>query len=105
MVNIGLCAVSRYWHRSLNPKKLIEVKFSHLSRNMTMQRHVKLYRLPDATKTEGLRQLKSSDIPAACKLLNEVMITATKLLDQMLSNEPLLFAYPKLRQLLSGCFL
>ena len=37
----------RYWHRSLNPKKLIEVKFSHLSRNMTMQRTMKLYRLPE----------------------------------------------------------
>ena len=26
---VGTC---RYWHRSINPKKLIEVKFSHLSR-------------------------------------------------------------------------
>ena len=56
----------------MNPKKLIEVKFSHLSRNMTMQRHVKLYRLPETTKTEGLRQLKPEDIPEACKLLNQV---------------------------------
>lgn len=39
----------RYWHRSLNPKKLVDVKFSHLSRNMTMQRTVKLYRLPDVS--------------------------------------------------------
>jgi len=39
--------VVRYWHRSLNPRKLVEVKFSHLSRNMTLQRTMKLYRLPD----------------------------------------------------------
>jgi len=39
----------RYWHRSLNPRKLIEVKFSHLSRNMTMQRTMKLYRLPEVS--------------------------------------------------------
>jgi len=65
---VGTC---RYWHRSLNPKKLIEVKFSHLSRNMTMQRHLKLYRLPDATKTEGLRKLKITDVPEACALLNK----------------------------------
>jgi glycylpeptide N-tetradecanoyltransferase len=64
--------LARYWHRSLNPKKLIEVKFSHLSRNMTMQRHLKLYKLPEETKTKGLRQLKASDIPEACKLLNKV---------------------------------
>ena len=47
VVQVATC---RYWHRSINPKKLIEVKFSHLSRNMTMQRHLKLYRLPDQTK-------------------------------------------------------
>ncbi|XP_072605548.1 glycylpeptide N-tetradecanoyltransferase 2 isoform X4 [Vulpes vulpes] len=40
-------ATCRYWHRSLNPRKLVEVKFSHLSRNMTLQRTMKLYRLPD----------------------------------------------------------
>lgn len=40
----------RYWHRSLNPRKLIEVKFSHLSRNMTMQRTMKLYRLPEVSE-------------------------------------------------------
>lgn len=62
---------SRYWHRSLNPKKLIEVKFSHLSRNMTMQRHLKLYRLPETVKTEGLRKLKITDVPEACNLLNK----------------------------------
>lgn len=41
--------ISRYWHRSLNPRKLVEVKFSHLSRNMTLQRTMKLYRLPDVS--------------------------------------------------------
>ena len=39
---------------------------------MTMQRHLKLYRLPDATKTEGLRKLKITDVPEACALLNKV---------------------------------
>ncbi|XP_075778557.1 glycylpeptide N-tetradecanoyltransferase 2 isoform X4 [Pelodiscus sinensis] len=42
-------ATCRYWHRSLNPRKLVEVKFSHLSRNMTLQRTMKLYRLPDSS--------------------------------------------------------
>ncbi|EHH25066.1 hypothetical protein EGK_08823 [Macaca mulatta] len=48
---VGTC---RYWHRSLNPRKLIEVKFSHLSRNMTMQRTMKLYRLPEASGAPDL---------------------------------------------------
>ena len=64
---VGTC---RYWHRSINPKKLIEVKFSHLSRNMTMQRHLKLYKLPDATKTPGIREFKTTDVEAVTTLLN-----------------------------------
>lgn len=62
----------RYWHRSLNPKKLIEVKFSHLTRNMTMQRTLKLYKLPDHPKTPGFRKMISKDVPQAHKLLQEV---------------------------------
>nr|CAD7200138.1 unnamed protein product [Timema douglasi] len=59
----------RYWHRSLNPKKLIEVKFSHLSRNMTLQRTLKLYKLPEKTKTPGFRKLTENDLPRAHKLV------------------------------------
>jgi hypothetical protein len=33
---------NRYWHRSLNPKKLIEVAFSRLQRNMTMAGTIKV---------------------------------------------------------------
>jgi len=64
---VGIC---RYWHRSLNPKKLIEVKFSHLSRNMTMQRHLKLYRLPEQTKVPGLRKFQIEDVSKVTVLLN-----------------------------------
>lgn len=67
-------ATCRYWHRSLNPKKLIEVKFSHLSRNMTMQRTLKLYKLPDQPKTPGFRKMTVKDIPQAHKLLQEVIV-------------------------------
>ena len=40
-------ASSRYFHRSLNPKKLVRVGFSRLNPRMTMARMVKLYRLPN----------------------------------------------------------
>lgn len=36
---------------------------------MTMQRTVKLYKLPETTKTPGFRKLTPADIPAAHKLL------------------------------------
>ena len=63
----------RYWHRSLNPKKLIAVKFSHLSRHMTMQRTIRLYRLPMETKTEGLRLAQDKDMPRITQLLNDYL--------------------------------
>ncbi|XP_051165510.1 glycylpeptide N-tetradecanoyltransferase 2 [Leptopilina boulardi] len=66
-------ATCRYWHRSLNPKKLIEIKFSHLSRNMTMQRTLKLYKLPENTKVPGFRKLVQTDIPQAHKILYDYL--------------------------------
>jgi glycylpeptide N-tetradecanoyltransferase len=69
---VGTC---RYWHRSLNPKKLIEVKFSHLSRNMTMQRTVKLYRLPENPKAGGFRRMEQKDVKKVHQMLNEYLAT------------------------------
>ncbi|EFN78470.1 glycylpeptide N-tetradecanoyltransferase 2 [Harpegnathos saltator] len=66
-------ATCRYWHRSLNPRKLIDIKFSHLTRNMTMQRTLKLYKLPDNTKVPGFRKLVYADVPQAHKILTEYL--------------------------------
>jgi glycylpeptide N-tetradecanoyltransferase len=61
----------RYWHRSLNPKKLIEVGFSRLAPRMTMTRTVKLYGLPEAPSTRGLRPMVAADCEEACAALNK----------------------------------
>ncbi|XP_026869250.2 glycylpeptide N-tetradecanoyltransferase 1b [Electrophorus electricus] len=66
-------ASSRYWHRSLNPRKLIELNFSSLSRNMTLQRALKLNRLPEKTKTAGLRLMARADIPRVQVLLRKYL--------------------------------
>ncbi|KAL7857110.1 hypothetical protein SRHO_G00160090 [Serrasalmus rhombeus] len=66
-------ASCRYWHRSLNPRKLIELNFSSLTRNMTLQRALKLNRLPETTKTSGLRLMALEDIPRVQTLLNEYL--------------------------------
>ncbi|XP_055913122.1 glycylpeptide N-tetradecanoyltransferase [Eupeodes corollae] len=63
----------RYWHRSLNPKKLVDVKFSHLARNMTMQRTIKLFKLPDQPKTRGFRRIQMKDMEGARKILDEYL--------------------------------
>ena len=42
--------VCRYWHRSLNPKKLIDVDFSRLAPRMNMKRTKKLYEVAENTQ-------------------------------------------------------
>ncbi|XP_059487655.1 glycylpeptide N-tetradecanoyltransferase 2 [Neocloeon triangulifer] len=67
---VGAC---RYYHRSLNPKKLIEVKFSHLARNMTLQRTLKLNKLPDMPKTEGFKILTLQELDKTHAILNKYL--------------------------------
>ncbi|KAI7985079.1 Glycylpeptide N-tetradecanoyltransferase 1 [Camellia lanceoleosa] len=63
----------QYWHRSLNPKKLIDVGFSRLGARMTMSRTIKLYKLPDSTATPGFRKMESHDVPAVTRLLRNYL--------------------------------
>ncbi|CAF3703590.1 unnamed protein product [Rotaria sordida] len=69
----GIVGKCRYWHRSLNVKKLIAVKFSYLGRNMTLQRMQKLYRLPEETHVKGFRVMRESDVPQAFALLTQYL--------------------------------
>ncbi|KAF8949879.1 Glycylpeptide N-tetradecanoyltransferase 2, partial [Entomortierella lignicola] len=66
-------ATCRYFHRSLNPKKLVETGFSHLGRNMTMARLIKHYKLSAETSTPGLRPIEEKDVNAVAKLLNKYL--------------------------------
>lgn len=60
----------RYWHRSLNPKKLIEVGFSHLGPRMTMARTIKLYKVPESPQLPGMREMKKDDVPRVHELVS-----------------------------------
>ena len=66
---LGRC---RYYHRSLNPKKLIEIKFSRLQPRMTMARTIKLYKLPDEPLC-ATQPLTQEDLPGVHKLLTEYL--------------------------------
>ncbi|KAK8940101.1 Glycylpeptide N-tetradecanoyltransferase 1 [Platanthera guangdongensis] len=59
----------QYWHRSLNPKKLIEVGFSRLGARMTMSRTIRLYKLPPSPVIPGFRKMEIRDVPAVTSLL------------------------------------
>lgn len=64
---------ARYYHRSLNPKKLIESNFSSLGKNQTLSRVVKLFKLPEDTTIQGIRPMKNKDIAGVHKLLNDYL--------------------------------
>jgi len=64
---------ARYYHRSLNPKKLIDIKFSSLPPNQTITRMVKLYKLPDEPKIQGVREFKPKDVEPVTKLLMDYL--------------------------------
>uniref|UniRef100_A0A0N4ZPN0 Glycylpeptide N-tetradecanoyltransferase n=1 Tax=Parastrongyloides trichosuri TaxID=131310 RepID=A0A0N4ZPN0_PARTI len=66
-------AACRYWHRSLNPKKLIDVGFSHLPRNSTIQRQIKLYKLPTSPKTQNIVPMEEKHMTSAFKLLSKYL--------------------------------
>lgn len=46
-------ATCRYWHRSINPRKLVDVGFSHVTERSTMSRLIKLNKLPEQPVTPG----------------------------------------------------
>jgi len=60
----------RYYHRSLNPKKLIEVGFSHLGPRMTMARTIKLYKLPEHPQLAGMRPMEERDVQRVYELVS-----------------------------------
>jgi len=60
----------RYYHRNLNPKKLIEVGFSHLGPRMTMARTIKLYKVPDHPQLKGMREMKPADMQRVFELVS-----------------------------------
>lgn len=63
-----------YWHRSLNPKKLLDVGFSSLPSTQTKARYVKLLKVPNETSIPGLRPMQHKDIPAVQALLSDYLI-------------------------------
>jgi glycylpeptide N-tetradecanoyltransferase len=51
-----------YWHRSLNPKKLVEVRFSSLPPGTPMGRYMKLNKIKQEQSIPGFRPMEKRDI-------------------------------------------
>jgi glycylpeptide N-tetradecanoyltransferase len=72
-----------YYHRSLDPKKLIDIKFSALQQNQTMAMVKKLYNLPEEITLPDLRPMNKNDIFGVAKLLNEGLSYLKKYLESL----------------------
>lgn len=64
-------AQARYYHRSLQPEKLIECGFSYLHPKQTMKVHKRIHSLPEQPTLQGIRAMKKSDSGVVRDLLNE----------------------------------
>jgi len=91
----------RYYHRSLNPKKLIDVGFSHLGPRMTMARTIKLYKVPDKPQLPGMREMKEKDVQRVFELVSSYLkkfplhpeFTADEIGHWMLPREGVVYSY------------
>ncbi|XP_054625206.1 glycylpeptide N-tetradecanoyltransferase 2-like [Dunckerocampus dactyliophorus] len=52
----------RLWHRPLNLRKLVEMEYPGIRGDMPLQRALKFNRLPEVTKTPGLRPMGKDDV-------------------------------------------
>ncbi|CAO3608419.1 unnamed protein product [Cunninghamella blakesleeana] len=63
----------QYFHRSLNPKKLVECGFSRIPPKSTLARMVKNFKVPESTLIPGFRVMEKKDIPQVRELLNKYL--------------------------------
>lgn len=66
-------AQARYYHRSLDPVKLVEIGFTRFSPNLNKARAQKLYRLPGAPLIPGVRPFTDHDVPVVTRLLMDYL--------------------------------
>lgn len=61
----GHVASCRYYHRTLDARKLVDIGFTRLAPRMTMARMQKLYKLEKSTTLTTLRPMTLKDVPQA----------------------------------------
>lgn len=64
---------ANYWHRNLNPQKLVEAEFSFKPAGKSMAQYVKMHKLSEETTTPGLRPMIETDVASVTCLINTHM--------------------------------
>ena len=73
-LNDGLAVFSsRYFHRTLNPVKLVDIGFTPVRRGDTVSRMARRFALPSETSTPGFREMCKEDIPQVLDLMKRYM--------------------------------
>ena len=67
--------VAQYWHRPLNPKKLIAVGFSHMPQHTTMTGVMRLYKTLEQPATPGIVAMEPKHVPGVTRLLRAYLQT------------------------------
>ena len=60
-----------YYHRSLNIKKLLDIRFTYLSPNLNLARAKGIYKLQKEPTVNGIRPMEEKDVEEVTKLLEE----------------------------------
>lgn len=65
----------RYFHRSLNVPKLVDVKFTYVPRSMTLARMIRQFKLPSSPhlSRSGLREMEERDVVEVADLFTKYM--------------------------------
>lgn len=66
-------AVSRYYHRTLNAPKLIDIGFAYVPRGQTLARFTKSLAMPAKALTPGWREMEAGDLPQVTDLLGRYL--------------------------------
>ncbi|KAJ1667080.1 glycylpeptide N-tetradecanoyltransferase [Coemansia sp. RSA 1813] len=79
-------ATCRYFHRSLQPRKLVDIGFSAPLDKQQLTRLAATMRLPQETATKGLRLMRKGDVGQVRKLLNRFLKTRYELVPSYTSD-------------------
>ena len=84
-----------YWHRSLNPKKLIDVRFSSKPSKQSLAGYLKKHSLPSETSIQGLRPMQEEDLAQVTALLNNYLSSHCKVYIMFTEDEVRHFFLPR----------
>lgn len=106
---------ARYYHRSLNPIKLVEIGFSRLGPRLNKARAIRLFKVPDKAQLPGIRPMQERDVRAVQRLLMEYLrrfsiyvdFTQEEVAHFFLPREDVVYSYvvqdPETREITDFC--